>query len=179
MISRRKKVRYFLNRIPKSHRVLEIGCADGWVGEYLRANGWMNYTGIDLKPPADIVGDIRNWRELGLAPESFDVIVAFEVLEHVDCLQDCHELLCSSGVLMVSTPVPHMDWLLRVLEWVRLSQPRTTPHRCIRLADLPLFDKDIRIVAGLAQWGLLTKGESRAERRTAGEEAEPGREYSA
>ena len=66
--ARRKKIEYFLSGVPKSARILEIGCGSRWVGEYLRANGWTHYVGADLVPPADIVGDIRNWRERGAVP---------------------------------------------------------------------------------------------------------------
>src|SRR4051794_16410666 len=85
-ISRKLKKLYFLNKIGPKDRVLEIGCGDGWVGRYLRSRGIEQLVGIDITPPATIVGDIREWRKLGLEPASFDFIVAFEVLEHVDCL---------------------------------------------------------------------------------------------
>jgi len=40
MYARRKKIRYFLDPIPKSDKILEIGCGSMWVAEYLRGNGW-------------------------------------------------------------------------------------------------------------------------------------------
>ena len=65
-------------------RILEIGCGSGWVRAALEERGFRNYTGMDLFPPADIGGDINSWRNLGLEPYSFDVSVAFEVVEHVN-----------------------------------------------------------------------------------------------
>ena len=53
---------------------------------------WMN-------PPADIVGDVRNWRSMGLAEGSFDAIVSFEVVEHVDCFRECYDLLRPGGIM--------------------------------------------------------------------------------
>src|SRR5882724_9230347 len=133
-----KKLNYFTRRIPKSARILEIGSGSGWVGSHLKENGWQNYVGVDLFPPADIVGDIRNWRGLGLAPASFDVILAFEVVEHVDCFDACYQLLKPGGMLMVTTPVPHMDWAMKLLEGVGLNQKRTSPHdHLIYLKDVP------------------------------------------
>jgi 2-polyprenyl-3-methyl-5-hydroxy-6-metoxy-1,4-benzoquinol methylase len=88
--ARKKKIRYFLSRIPKHAAILEIGCGSGWVGDYLKQHGWNKYVGIDTYPPADIVGDIRNWGMLGLKPQSFDAIIGFEVVEHVDCLRECY-----------------------------------------------------------------------------------------
>src|SRR5690349_2018521 len=94
---RRKKIKNFFGDVPKDARILEVGSGDGWVGKYLKDSGWTNYTGIDIKPPADIVGDLRKWRELGLEPNSFDVIVAFEVIEHVVIFQDMYVLLRPGG----------------------------------------------------------------------------------
>src|SRR5437016_3427885 len=105
-----KKMEYFLRDVPKDAAILEVGSGSGWVGPYLQQHGWHNYLGLDLASPADIVGDIRDWRALNLHPDSFDVILAFEVVEHVDCFDACYELLKPGGKLMVTTPVPHMDW---------------------------------------------------------------------
>ncbi len=157
--ARRKKIRYFLQRIPKQDRILEIGCGDGWVGEYLKSHGRTNYIGMSLEPPADIVGDIRNWKHLGLSPESFDTIIAFEVVEHVDCLRDCHDLLRPGGRLMLTTPVPRMDGVMKLLEVLGLNQKRRSPHdHLIYLPDVRDFTgKDVRTIGFLAQWGIFTK----------------------
>jgi 2-polyprenyl-3-methyl-5-hydroxy-6-metoxy-1,4-benzoquinol methylase len=157
--ARNRKIRYFLEPIPKDARILEIGCGSGWVGQYLRSGGWKGYVGMDLLPPADVVGDIKNWRRLGLAPAGFDVIIAFEVVEHVDCFQECHDLLKPGGRLLITTPLPRMDWAMRALERFGLNQKRSSPHdHLVALRDVPRFPhKKVRIVAGLAQWGILEK----------------------
>src|SRR5450759_4179863 len=103
-IARKMKKLYFLNTVSKDDAVLEIGCGDGWVGRYLRERGVDRVIGIDTNPPAAVVGDIREWRDLGFDAESFDVIVAFEVLEHVDCMDDCFALLKPGGRLLVTSP---------------------------------------------------------------------------
>jgi 2-polyprenyl-3-methyl-5-hydroxy-6-metoxy-1,4-benzoquinol methylase len=157
--ARRKKIEYFFGDIPKDAQILEVGCGAGWVGDYLKQHGWKSYLGIDVNPPADIVGDLRKWRELGLKPESYDVIVAFEVIEHVDLYQEMSDLLRPDGRLLVTTPVPHMDWACKMLEAVGLNQTRTSPHdHLIYFKDIPHFKPvDTRIVKLIGQWGKFKK----------------------
>jgi len=158
-IAQRKKVEFFFQDVPKNARILEVGCGSGWVRPALQARGYTNYTGMDLFPPADIVGDIRKWRELGLTPASFDVVVAFEVVEHVDCFEAVYDLLAPGGRMLITTPLPHRDWVMKCLEAVGLNQKRTSPHdHLVYLDRVPQFpQKSVKIVAGLSQWGLFTK----------------------
>lgn len=158
-VARRRKIGYFLAPIPKDARILEIGSGGGWVGQYLRDNGWTGYLGLDLVPPADLVGDVREWRKLGLKPASFDVIIAFEVVEHVDCWQAAHDLLKPGGRMLITTPLPHRDWLLQILERLQLNQRRTSPHDHLTYLDqVTLFpDRQVQVIAGLSQWAIFTK----------------------
>ena len=155
----KKKIEYFLEKIPKNKSILEIGSGSGWAGDYLKENGWTNYTGIDINPPADIIGDIRNWKTLGLKKESFDIIIAFEVVEHVDCFKECWALLKHGGMLMLTTPVPHMDWFLLIMEYLGLNQRRTSPQNNLKyLKNVSCFKyKNIKIIKFLSQWGVFIK----------------------
>jgi len=157
--AKRKKIEHFLAPLPKEANILEIGCGSRWVGDYLRANGWTNYVGADLVPPADIIGDIREWAALGLRRQSFDVIIAFEVIEHVDITQSAYDLLKPGGRLLLTSPVPHMDWAMNILERLGLNQARTSPHcNLTYLERIDLFECVSLIrKAGLAQWGVLQK----------------------
>lgn len=157
--ARRRRIELLLADIPREARILEIGCGERWVGEYLAATGHAGYVGLDLQPPADVVGSILDWRALGLAPGSFDVVLAFEVVEHVPCFEACHDLLRPGGTLRLTTPVPHWDWACRMLEAAGISQKRTSAHEhLVYVEDIPLFE----LVAGgrfmaLGQWAKLRK----------------------
>ncbi|MBP8128782.1 MAG: class I SAM-dependent methyltransferase [Candidatus Hydrogenedentes bacterium] len=158
-LARARKLAWFFAGVPLEARILEIGCGDCWSRDRARAAGYRHYAGLDLRPPADFVGDIRDWRALGLAGNAYDVIVAFEVVEHVPCFAECHALLRPGGLLFITTPVPRMDSLLAVLESLHLTQRRTSAHaHLIDLRDLPLFERvALRRIAGLVQWGKFRK----------------------
>ena len=163
-IAQRRKLEHFFADVPRDARILEIGCGDGWLRPALAARGFTRYLGLDLRPPADVVGDVNRWREIGLAAESFDVIAAFEVVEHVDCFAACRALLAPGGALFVTTPVPSRDWVMRLLEAAGLNQRRTSPHDyLVDLRTVEGFaDRRIDIVGGLSQWAVLRKASAAA-----------------
>jgi 2-polyprenyl-3-methyl-5-hydroxy-6-metoxy-1,4-benzoquinol methylase len=156
-LARRGKVRYFLPYVAPDARILDVGCASNWFKAAAADRGWINVTGVDLAPPADIVGDVCNWRELGMTEGSWDALTAFEVLEHGDFAPVFHELLREGGLLFATTPVPSMDPVCHALERVGLLQRRTSPHTHLtNLRELPGFEVvDYKIKAGVSQWAVL------------------------
>ncbi len=158
-IAQRKKIDYFLASLPRDAKILEVGCGSLWVGDYLRGANYTGYLGNDLFPPADIVGDIREWRKLGLQSASLDVIIAFEVVEHVDLFAEAFELLRPGGKLLLTSPIPERDWIMQLLEAIGLNQKRTSPHdHLIDFRTIPFFEPiALKRVAGLSQWGILRK----------------------
>ncbi len=108
----------FASRLSRNRRVLDAGCGTGYGAAELSyaAN---SVTGIDLSE--DAVGDARdkyqrrnlNWlvascTALPIADESFDLVVAFEVIEHLTdwqlLLTEAKRVLRPGGQLIVSTP---------------------------------------------------------------------------
>jgi 2-polyprenyl-3-methyl-5-hydroxy-6-metoxy-1,4-benzoquinol methylase len=126
-ISRKRKLKLLLKHLKPESHILEVGAGDGWFSSQLRQHGHRAVT-LDLKEPADIVGDILNWQGLGMDKESFEAVVALEVIEHVDCLEALCNLCKKDGLIMLSSPHPRWDWLLKVLENLGLTQKRTSRH---------------------------------------------------
>ncbi|MBI3828533.1 MAG: class I SAM-dependent methyltransferase [Planctomycetes bacterium] len=141
-LSRRRKFSLLNEHLaPKSH-VLEVGTGDGWFAKRLRECGHHVVT-IDLVCPADIMGDILNWRKLGLREKFFDAVVALEVIEHVDCLDAICTLCKEGGLIMLSSPHPKWDWAMKLLEFSHLTQRRTSAHS--NLTDFATIDL-VRVV---------------------------------
>lgn len=157
--AREKKVEFFFRELPKESRILEIGCGDGWLGRRLSQEGWLHYTGLDTSPPANIIGDIRDWKRLGIEEASFDIAVAFEVVEHVPCFHEMYNILRPGGLAFLTSPIPSRDRLCEFLERLGLAQKRTSPHvYLVRFEEIPLFEiVKIKHVGGLAQWGIFQK----------------------
>lgn len=157
--ARRKKLDFLLERIRPGDSVLEIGSGDRWLGERLAERGVRGYRCVDLKGPADYVGDIRDWKKLGIPAASFDFVIALEVVEHVPCFEEIGALLKPGGHVFLTSPFPAWDFLCAILENVGLSQKRTSPHaHLIDFRDVPLFEKvHLKRVGILSQWGLFRK----------------------
>ncbi len=126
-LSRRRKLNLLLGYLKPKSLIMEVGAGDGWFSNRLRKCGFRVIT-LDLKEPADIIGNIMDWKFLGLQERSFDVIVALEVIEHVDCLEALCTLCKKNGLIMLSSPHPKWDWLMKILETLRLTQKRTSEH---------------------------------------------------
>jgi SAM-dependent methyltransferase len=108
----------FASRLAARKRVLDIACGAGYVSDCL-AQTASSVTAIDLSPEAVAAARISypapnieflaaDARGLPFAAASFDLIVAFEVIEHLDdplaLLSEARRLLAPGGQLIVSTP---------------------------------------------------------------------------
>ncbi|MCL5023585.1 MAG: methyltransferase domain-containing protein [Nitrospirae bacterium] len=109
----------FAARCVKGKRVLDFGCGAGYGAEVLRKAGASKVTGIDISPEAVayarsnyagngiefVIGDCRN---APFPARGFDVVVSFEVLEHIEdqtsYLSEVRRLLTPEGIFIVSTP---------------------------------------------------------------------------
>jgi len=96
-------------------RMLEIGIGAGFFLKAAQRAGWRVH-GIEISNEAALFAHGRLGldvvkmpaEQLGLASDGFDVVVMFEVVEHLfeprRVLEDVHRVLRPGGILMLSTP---------------------------------------------------------------------------
>jgi SAM-dependent methyltransferase len=92
-------------------RVLDVGCADGYLAEILAARGF-DVTGVDLPgtPHGDSFQFVAGDLDAGLPPVdgAFDFVLCADVLEHLRdplrMLLECRRRLAPGGVLIASLP---------------------------------------------------------------------------
>ncbi|MES9992465.1 MAG: glycosyltransferase [Candidatus Thiodiazotropha sp.] len=108
-----------VKRIPPGSRVLELGCATGYMSDYLRRELGCYVVGVEYdramankaKSACDrvIVGDVQkgNWLKR-LDDERFDIITCADILEHlrdpISLLKTLPGLLLEGGRLLASLP---------------------------------------------------------------------------
>jgi O-antigen biosynthesis protein len=115
-----------LSLVPPDSRVLELGCATGYVTRLLTEQKGCQVTGVDIMPAAAelarpycrrlIVGDLESAEVLGQIDDEFDVILAGDVLEHLrfpdQLLHQLRPRLAPAGSWVISVPnVAH--WSVR------------------------------------------------------------------
>jgi 2-polyprenyl-3-methyl-5-hydroxy-6-metoxy-1,4-benzoquinol methylase len=143
-------------------RVLDIGCEDGALFEYL---GHRMGFGVGIDPALDQPIQRDRYRLIrGRIPESlptgeaFDVVTMLAVLEHLpgDVVKQlagrCLDLLKSKGRVVITVPSPSVDRMLHWLIWLRLMrgtavhehhgfEPSTVPATFTAVGLSPVLQK--------------------------------------
>jgi SAM-dependent methyltransferase len=104
--------------IAAGRRVLDAGCGEAYGSAMLARAGAAAVTGVDIAEsvlesardglPAEVTLEVGDVRSLPYKDGSFDLIVCFEVIEHVEdpapVLDELRRLLAPEGVLLISSP---------------------------------------------------------------------------
>lgn len=113
--------------VPKESEVLDIGCATGFMGKYLKYEKKCKVTGIDIGREeakeafkaldSVIVGDIEETKTLNKIKNKFDIILASAIIEHLKnpdkALKIWKKFLKRDGFLVITTSnISH--WSIRI-----------------------------------------------------------------
>lgn len=135
----KEEYHYAAKYISSRDKVLEVGAGKGAFVKHLSTK---DYVGLELSPNAKNIAAKNNIsieNELvqdyaKIHPQSFDIVVSFQVLEHVDdpktFIEASIELLKDGGKLIIA--VPSEDTYLKYLTNGILNMP---PHHVTRWSD--------------------------------------------
>lgn len=182
-----------LERVARTHRtvrVLDVGCGDGWLGWWLARNAPRNVrvevVGVEPDKRLAAKARERGYRRVleerapraleQLPTGSFQLVVVFELLEHLDdraltrLLTECERVCAPGGEVLVSTPDgafagggnPNHRRALRSIDLVELLRRRgvvevarvggdgvtVASYRPRDHLDLPAEPLEVAIVAG-------------------------------
>lgn len=118
--------------IPRGSKVLELGCASGYLSGFMEQALGCRVTGLEFDPTATAIAatrcsevhtadlDAPNALDVAAPSEPYDVLLAAAILEHLKqaelILQAAHKLLKPDATLIVSLPnIAHWSMRLRLL----------------------------------------------------------------
>lgn len=110
--------------VPENSKVLELGCATGFMSEYFRRRLHCQVIGVDINPDVkpDICGDLNSqtaWTKIKKY-QPYDVVFASAIIEHLPSpeatLQLIKSVLKPEGLLIITTSnVAHWRQRLNLL----------------------------------------------------------------
>ena len=109
--------RQTIGQIPDGSAVLDIGCATGFMGDYLKRKKDCRVVGVEIGREEArealkvldrvLVGDVEDGRTLNKITEKFDVIIASAIIEHLKdpwrFLREIKKYLKKDGFIIVTT----------------------------------------------------------------------------
>lgn len=111
----------------KRIKILDVGCGNRFITNTIKNAGY-NIIGIDkftskeakwITEDPDFVMDAMN---MTFNDNSFDVVLALEVIEHCNCIDEIKRVLKPNGFFFCSTPSPTTDWIRKILIALRLLE---------------------------------------------------------
>ena len=143
----------FSEWIPAGSKVLDIGCGDGYFGEFLAKNKRVDYTGTDISETALKSAQGRGLKvaqldasnDLGkFEPQSFDFIVMSEFIEHIPNSEEVLKTagrIAKKGVLVSIPNIAYWKFRLQLLFGNFPKQWAVAPEEHLRYWSVNDFKK--------------------------------------
>jgi SAM-dependent methyltransferase len=120
-VARRRSILKLLNNTDKKSKILDIGCAGGPLVNELKNSGFENVSGIDFSAEAvekckqrGLTAYQMDAHNLEFEPDSFDVLIASDSLEHLEfdtkALANWYSVLKPGGRILVFVPAYMFLW---------------------------------------------------------------------
>lgn len=105
----------FLNNVPPTTRILNLGCGDGKFSDFLKQQGFSNIVDVDIsisllkfdKHSKKILGDAEN---ISFKEKTFDVLLMTDVIEHIEnrkkTVYELFRVLKKDGHVFITYPNP-------------------------------------------------------------------------
>ena len=107
-LAKMKFIREYLKKVPRTSKVLDLGCGEGVLVEEFRKSGY-DFIGLDQNYSSECVlrGDIR---KTPFSDKSFDVTLCLDVIEHLNyenqeiAIREIRRILKDTGVVIFTIP---------------------------------------------------------------------------
>lgn len=117
---------------PQPPRVLDIGCGDAWFVKAAKCAGY-DCIGTDTRGGTGIRAGAD---KLPFADNYFDCVAIWEVIEQVkpESYAEIKRVIRPGGHIILSTPKPDWNWLVKLCVRLGFASDRGTPH--VNLIDV-------------------------------------------
>ena len=150
----RPRYRIFSEWIENGSSVLDIGCGEGHLGQFLIENNHADYTGCDISEAALEIAKGRGLKTINLPVDdklnfpdkSFDYVILSEFLEHIVNSEEVLKEAMRIAKLAVLVSIPNSAYWKFRLELLFGSSPKQwviSPKEHLRFWSISDFNKTI------------------------------------
>ena len=154
----------------KDAPILEVGCGWGRLLYFLKTRGYVNLQGVDISPEQaklarqviDNVAEGNAIEYLDSYPDSFDLIIGLDIIEHfrkdevLHFLVACYKALQPGGRLILQAPNAESPWGMKIRYGDFTHELAFDPHSLKKLLELCGFVKIEPRPAGPVVYGILS-----------------------